>query len=58
MEILEVEMEGYCADCGTKLGGLSQQVGKKKDRRVVCIRCADILSGKRDKSGFLNEVRK
>ncbi len=42
-----------CADCGTKTY-LSQLVGKKKkDRRIVCLKCGDIATGKRDKRGFL-----
>jgi len=43
-----------CPNCGTELSRLRQQVGKKKaERRLVCLKCGDIATGKRDKRGFL-----
>jgi len=42
-----------CPDCGTELSRLQQLVGKKKDKRVVCLKCGEIATGKRDKRGFL-----
>jgi len=54
-----MDLSGYvlitlCADCNTEIYGLSQLVGKKKkDRRILCLKCGDIATGKRDKRGFL-----
>ena len=42
-----------CPDCGIEIYGLSQLVGKRKDKRIVCLKCGDIATGKRDKRGFL-----
>ena len=42
-----------CADCNTEIH-FSQLVGKKKkEKRILCLKCADIATGKRDKRGFL-----
>lgn len=43
-----------CADCGFEFkDGLQWLVGKKKDKRIVCLKCGEIATGKRDKRGFL-----
>lgn len=50
----QTEPKQYCFSCGRELHGVSQQLGKTpKDRHAYCLKCADIIKGRRNSQGIL-----